>query len=151
MDSFSNTRLYLNDLSVGEFYVSGKFRLDADQIKTFAQQFDPQPFYMDEQAAQDSVFLGLAASGWQTAAITMKLLSDSIPLENAIIGGGKDITWPNPTRPGDELQVVSEIISIIPSESKPDRGMVTIRSETFNQRGQLLQHLLAKLIVFRRG
>src|SRR5471032_1568309 len=85
MTDHSNNHLYLNDLSVGEFYVSGKFHLDADQIKNFAGQFDPQPFHMLEDAAQDSVFSGLVASGWQTAAITMKLLGESLPLENAII------------------------------------------------------------------
>lgn len=150
MIGHSNDHLYLNDLTVGDFYVSGKFHLDADQIKTFAGQFDPQPFHMPEKAAQDSVFSGLIASGWQTAAITMKLLGESIPLDNAIISAGQEIKWPNPARPGDDLQVVSEVVSITASESKSDRGLVTIRTETFNQCGQQLQHLIAKFVVFRR-
>ena len=125
--------------------------LDAAQIIAFAKLFDPQPFHLDEEAAKSSFFGGLAASGWHTAAITMRLLVTSgLPLADGVIGSGGQIQWPRPTRPGDVLRVESEVIEIVPSRSKPDRGMVLMRSETRNQHGDVLQHFLPKLVVMRR-
>jgi len=142
--------LYLDDLRVGQRFVSGTHRLDEGQIRAFAEQFDPQPFHLDAEAAKATLFKGLVASGWHTAAITMRLLVESgLPLAGGIIGAGAEITWPNPTRPGDVLQVETEVIELRPSRSRPDRGMVTIRSETRNQRGEVVQVLTAKLIVPR--
>jgi acyl dehydratase len=144
-------RLYLDDLSVGQRFVSGSHALDEAQIRAFAAQFDPQPFHLDDVAARDSLFAGLAASGWHTAAITMRLLTDGgAPIAGGVIGAGGEISWPQPTRPGDVLQVESEILEVRPSRSRPDRGMVTLRSETRNQHGAVLQILTAKLVVPRR-
>ena len=142
---------YLEDLSVGQRFTSGDYRVDADQIKAFAEQFDPQPFHLDEAAAKESLFGGLAASGWHTAAITMRLLHDGgAPLGGGVIGAGGQIDWPNPTRPGDVLTVESEVLDVRPSKSHPERGMVTLRSETRNQHGQPVQVSIMKLVVPRR-
>lgn len=150
-DQRPSASLYLEDLHVGQRFVSGRHALDADQIKTFARAFDPQPFHLDEAAAAGSVFEGLAASGWHTAAITMRLLVEGgAPIAGGVIGASAEIAWPKPTRSGDILQVESEIMEIRPSRSRPDRGMVTLRSETRNQHGEILQTLVAKLVVPRR-
>jgi acyl dehydratase len=147
----ANSVFYLEDLRVGQRFSSGTHAMDETQIKTFARQFDPQPFHLDESEARDTLFTGLAASGWHTAAITMRLMVDGgAPLAGGIIGAGGEINWPQPTRPGDILHVESEIVDVTPSRSRPDRGMVTMRSETLNQRGDTVQVLTAKLIVPRR-
>jgi acyl dehydratase len=144
-------RLYLDDIKIGQRFTSGTVALDAAQIKAFAREFDPQPFHLDEAAAENSIFKGLAASGWHTAALTMRLLvGGGLPLAGGSVGAGGEIAWPRPTRPGDILQVESEVIAVTPSRSRPDRGMVTVRSETKNQRGEVVQVLTAKLVVPRR-
>lgn len=143
--------LYLDDLQVGQRFTSASLTLDEAAIKTFASQFDPQPFHLDDAAARHTLFGGLAASGWHTAALTMKLMVEGgAPIAGGIVGAGGEIAWPRPTRPGDVLTVVSEVLEIAPSRSKPDRGMVTMRSETQNQRGEAVQVLTAKLVVPRR-
>lgn len=144
--------LYLEDLTVGKTFTSPTHALDAAQIKAFASQFDPQPFHTDEAAAKNTFFGGLAASGWHTAAITMKLLTSTQPgIAGGLIGAGGEIAWPQPTRPDDVLRVTSEILEVKPSRSKPERGMVIMRSETKNQRGEVLQILTSRLIVPRRN
>ncbi len=146
-----NGRLYLEDLHIGQRFASGAHAVDEAQIKAFAGQFDPQPFHLDDATAKSTLFAGLAASGWHTAAITMRLLVDGgAPIAGGLIGAGGEVSWPKPTRPGDILQVESEILDVAPSRSRPDRGMVTVRSETFNQRGEIVQTLTAKLVVPRR-
>ena len=142
--------LYLDDLKVGAEYRSVEHRLDAGQTVAFACEFDPQPFHLDAEAAKDTFFQGLSASGWHTAAITMKLLVGSVPFGNGIIGAGIALQWPRPTRPDDTLHVVSRIVEIAPSRSKPDRGIVTMESLTLNQQGEICQRLVAKLVVMRR-
>lgn len=143
--------LYLEDLHVGQRFESAKRVVTADEIKTFAAEFDPQPFHLDETAAERSLLGGLAASGWHTAAMTMRLLVDSsAPVSGGVVGAGVEIAWMRPTRPGDELQVFSEIVEITPSRSKPDRGIALMRSETRNQRGEVLQVLTSRLIVPRK-
>lgn len=143
-------RFYLDDLRVGQRFVSGTYRIDAEQIRAFAEQFDPQPFHLDAEAAQATLFAGLVASGWHTAAITMRLLVESgLPIAGGIVGAGGDISWPSPTRPGDVLHVESEVLELRPSRSRPDRGIATTRSETRNQRGDTVQVLVAKLVVPR--
>jgi acyl dehydratase len=145
-------RLYLDDLRVGQRFASATHVIDAAQIKTFARQFDPQPFHLDEEAAKASLFGGLVASGWHTAAITMRLQVDSgLPIAGGIVGIGGEMSWPRPTRPGDTLSVVSEILEVTPSRSRPDRGVVRMRSETRNQRNEVVQILDAKLFVPRRA
>jgi len=144
-------RLYLEDLHIGHRFTSGSHTVDEAQIKAFANQFDPQPFHLDDEAARDSLFEGLAASGWHTAAITMRLQVESgLPIAGGIIGAGGEINWPRPTRPGDVLHAESEVLEIVPSRSRPDRGMVTVRTETLNERGEVVQTLTVKIVVPRR-
>jgi acyl dehydratase len=142
---------HLDDLQVGQRFTSRTHVIDEAQIKAFARQFDPQPFHLDDEAAKRTIFAGLAASGWHTAAITMRLLVETgLPLAGGIIGAGGELAWPKPTRPGDTLQVESEVVEITPSRSRPDRGTATVRSLTRNQRNEVVQELRAKLIVSRR-
>jgi acyl dehydratase len=142
---------FLDDLHVGQRFASASHTVTEAEIKSFAAQFDPQPFHLDDEAAKATLFGGLAASGWHTAAITMKLLVDSgLPLRGGILGTGGEINWPKPTRPGDTLTVVSEIEEVTPSRSRPERGMVRVRNETRNQHGEIVQVLIAKLVVPRR-
>jgi acyl dehydratase len=144
--------LYLDDLSVGDRFTSGEHALDAAQIVAFAAQFDPQPFHTDVDAAEGTFFRGLAASGWHTAALTMKLLVESgLPLADGVIGSGGELQWPQPTRPDDVLHVESEVLEIVPSRSKPGRAMVQMRCETKNQRGEVLQRFTPKLVVVAPG
>ena len=125
--------------------------MEESRIKAFAEEFDPQSFHLDESAAQASLFRGLAASGWHTAAVAMRLLvTGGLPLANGIIGVGGEIAWPKPTRPGDTLRVESEIVEIAPSRSKPNQGIVTVRSTTFNQEEEPVYVFTARILVFRR-
>ena len=143
--------LYLEDLHAGQRFTSRTQAVDAGQITRFAGEFDPQPFHLDDDAAKGTLFAGLAASGWHTAAITMRLLVDGgVPVAGGIVGVGGEISWPRPTRPGDVLQVHSEVVGVAPSRSRTDRGIVTIRSETRNQRGEVVQVFVAKIVVPRR-
>jgi len=143
--------LYLEDFTVGQRFTSATHALDSAQIKAFAARFDPQPFHLSESDADKSFFQGLAASGWHTAAITMSLLVKSgMPIAGGLIGAGGEITWPRPTRPGDVLQATSEILEVTPSRSKPERGMITVRTETKNQKGEVVQVLTSKMIVWKR-
>jgi acyl dehydratase len=142
--------LYLDDLSVGQTFQSASRTITSGEIKHFAAEYDPQPFHLDDAAAEQSIFGGLAASGWHTAAITMRLIVDSVNLAGGVIGAGGTLAWPRPTRPGDTLQVTSTILEITPSRSKPDRGIVKLRIETRNQLGEVVQDLAPTLIVRRR-
>ena len=143
--------LYLDDLQVGDRFTSGERAIDAAQITAFAAQFDPQRFHLDDAFAQGALFGGLAASGWHTAAVTMRLLIDGgMPIAGGVIAAGVTVQWPKPTRPGFILHVESEVLEITPSRSRPDRGTVTTRSTTKNRQGDVVQILEAKIIVFRR-
>ena len=143
--------LYLDDLHVGQRFTSGTRKVDEAEIKAFAREYDPQPFHLDNETAKATIFQGLAASGWHTMALTMRLLVDGgMPIAGGIVGASAEITWPRPTRPGDVLQVESEVLDITPSRSKPDRGMVTMKSETKNQRGEVVQHFVGKVVVPKR-
>ena len=143
--------LYLEDLYVGQRFTSDSYRMEEDRIKAFAAEFDPQPFHLDQTAAQATVFGGLAASGWHTAAVAMRLLvTGGLPLGNGIIGLGGELSWPNPTRPGDTLRVESEIIEIVPSRSKPNQAVVKVKSTTLNQDGKPVHGFTSKVLVFKR-
>ena len=144
-------QLYLEDLHIGQRFISGTHVMEEAKIKEFAADFDPQPFHLDASAAQPSIFKGLAASGWHTAAIAMHLLvSGGLPLANGIIGLGGEITWPRPTRPGDILRVESEIVDITPSRSEPNQAVVAVRGTMLNQNNEPVYVLNAKLLVFKR-
>jgi acyl dehydratase len=143
--------LYLDDLKVGQRFTTASHTMDTAQIKAFAAQFDPQPFHLSEEAAKDSLFGALAASGWHTAAVTMRLLVETGPrLAGGVIGASGEVKWPQPTWPGDTLHVESEVLAVTPSRSRPERGMVTMRSTTSNQRGEVVQLMTANLVVARR-
>ena len=145
------TLLYLDDLRVGQKFSSGTYRMDEDRIKTFAAEFDPQAFHLDDAAARKTVFRGLAASGWHTAAATMRLLVTSgLPFAHGLIGLGGEIAWARPTRPGDTLRVESEILEIVPSRSKPNQGVVTVRCVTLNQKDEQVQVFTTKILAFKR-
>jgi acyl dehydratase len=147
-----DNRLHLDNPHIGQRFTSRTHVIDEEQIKAFARQFDPQPFHLDNDAANDTLFSGLVASGWHTAAITMPLLVDGgLPFNDRIVGAGGELDWPSPTRPGDTLQVESEILDIRPSRSRPDRGVASVRSLTRNQQNEVVQCLTAKLIVLRRA
>jgi acyl dehydratase len=143
-------RLYLEDLYVGQRFTSAPHLIDADQIRKFAGEFDPQPFHLSEEGAAASLFGSLAASGWHTAALTMRMLVESVPLAEGLIGAELQLAWPRPTRPGMKLQVFSEVVEIAPSRSKPNMAIVTMRSETRDQDGDVLQIFTVKMPVFKR-
>jgi acyl dehydratase len=146
--------LHLEDLAPGQRYGSARrLAVGADDITAFARQFDPQPFHLDDAAARGSVFGGLAASGWHTAALTMRLLVESeFRLSGGIVGAGMDeLRWPRPVRPGDELRVETEVLEVRPSRSRPDQGLVKARTTTFNGQGEAVQVLVANLVVPRRA
>jgi acyl dehydratase len=136
---------------VGQRFSSGVYRVEEDRLKEFAAEFDPQPFHLDDAAAKATIFGGLAASGWHTAAITMRLMvTAGLPLAAGIIGLGGEIAWPRPTRAGDILRVESEIVEILPSRSKPNQGIVKVRNTTLNQNGEPVQVFTAKVLSFKR-
>jgi len=144
--------LYLEDLRVGQRFTSGVYRVEEDGVKAFAAEFDPQPFHLDRAAAQASIFGGLVASGWHTAAITMRLMvTGGLPFAAGVIGLGGEIAWPRPTRAGDTLRVESEIVEILPSRSKPNQGVVKVRSTTLNQDGEPVQVFTAKIMAYKRA
>ncbi len=144
---------FFEDFALGQQFESGKSVMDAAGIKAFASAFDPQPFHLDESAARESLFRGLAASGWHTAATTMRLLVDSaIRPAGGLIGAGFDeLRWPRPVRPGDELRVVCEVLDLRPSASRSDIGLVKVRMTTLNQSGEAVQIGVCNLVVQRRS
>ena len=144
---------YLEDFAVGQKYTSGPLSVEATDIKAFATQFDPQPFHLDEDAAAKTLFGGLAASGWHTAALTMRLLvQGEMKPAGGIIGAGFDeFRWPRPVRPGDTLRVESEILEVRESRSRPGQGMVKVRTTTLNQDSEPVQVFVGNLVVQKRG
>jgi len=146
-----NNGLYLEDLRVGQRFTSGTYRMDESRIKAFAEEFDPQAFHLDDAAARQTVFRGLAASGWHTAAVTMRLMViGGLPIASGLVGLSVQAEWPRPTRPGDTLHVDCEIVEITPSRSKPNQGVVTVRCVTVNQNGDPVQTLTTKILAFKR-
>jgi len=143
---------YLEDFEPGQKYGSGRLRVDAERIKSFAAEFDPQPFHQDEEAARRSIFGGLAASGWHTAAMTMRLLveSDFKPAGGIVGAGFDEFRWPLPVRPGDELYLDIEVLEVRPSKSRPTQGLIKVRTTTRNQKGQAVQVSVGNLVVPRR-
>ncbi len=143
---------YLEDIAVGQVFGSGRITVEATEIKDFAAAFDPQPFHLDEDAARGSMFGGLAASGWHTAALTMRLLVEGeLEIAGGIIGAGCDeLRWPRPVRPGDELHTESEVLEVRPSKSRPQQGLVKLRTTTLNQNDEPVQVFVGNLVVPRR-
>jgi acyl dehydratase len=147
------TAQYLEDYAAGQIYWSGRKRVVKDEIIAFAKEFDPQFYHLDEVAALKSPFKGLAASGWHTAAMTMRLMVDGeFSPAGGILGVGFDqLSWSLPVRPGDELRVKSEILEVRPSKSKPDRGMIRVKNTTLNQNDEVVQMFTGNLLVPRRS
>jgi acyl dehydratase len=144
-------KLYLDDLTVGQRFVSGTHTMDAAEMQRFAAEYDPQPFHLDDAAARGTLFGGLVASGWHTAGTTMRLIvAGGLPIAGGIIGTGGELLWTKPVRPGDTLHVECEVLEITPSRSKPDRGTVIVRCATLNQNGEMVQSFTPKLVVPRR-
>jgi acyl dehydratase len=143
---------YLEDFAVGQIFRAGPLPIRADRIKAFAAEFDPQPFHLDEQAGEGTVFGGLVASGWHTAAMTMRLLVDSgFDPAGGIVGAGfEEFRWTRPVRPDDELRVEAEVVEVRPSRSRPDQGILKVRTTTLNQRDEAVQISLGNLVVPRR-
>jgi acyl dehydratase len=143
---------YLEDFAVGQTFGSGRTKVDEERIKSFAAEFDPQPFHLDDAAARGTIFRGLAASGWHTAAITMRLLVESeVKPAGGIVGAGFDeFRWPRPVRPGDELRIEAEVLEVRPSKSRPDQGMIKLRTTTVNQNNEPVQISVGNLVVPRR-
>jgi acyl dehydratase len=152
MSNLKMTAQYLEDFAIGQMYRSSRLRVDKDQIIAFAAQFDPQSYHLDEEAGRKSVFGGLVASGWHTAALTMRLLVDGeFRPAGGILGVGFDeLSWPRPVRAGDELHTESEVLEVRPSKSRPDRGLIKVRTTTLNQNGEAVQIYTGNLLVPRR-
>jgi len=133
-------RLYLEDFAPGQVRESPPRTLGKDEIVAFAREYDPQPFHVDEAAAQRSVYGGLIASGWQTVSIMMRLLWDTFLNHTASLGspGCDEIRWLKPVRPGDTLRARFTIVEVTPSRSKPDRGIVRTFTEILNQRDEVV-------------
>jgi acyl dehydratase len=146
------TERYLEDFTVGQLYGSGRLRVEEERIKAFACEFDPQPFHLDDEAARQTIFRGLAASGWHTAALTMRLLvkSDLKPAGGIIGMGFFEFRWPVPVRPGDELHVESEVLEVRRSNSRPNQGLIKVRTTTLNQNGEAVQIQVGNLLVSRQ-
>jgi acyl dehydratase len=143
---------YFEDFAIGQTFESGRIVVDAQQVVSFASQFDPQPFHLDQETARGTMFGGLAASGWHTAAMTMRLLVESdIKPAGGLIGAGCDeLRWPRPVRPGDELRITSQVLDVRPLKSRPNQGLVKMRTATLNQKGEEVQIMVANLVVKRR-
>ena len=143
--------LYLEDIKVGDRFVSREYEMKLEEIKQFAQAYDPQEFHLDEDKAEDhTIFQGIAASGWHTAAVTMRLWTECFPIAKGLIGSESSLRWPRPTRPGDRLHVEVEIDAITPSKSRNDRALVSYVTQALNQHGDVLFISTTKIIVFKK-
>ena len=143
--------LYLEDLKVGDHFISREYEMTLDEVKQFAGQYDPQPFHLyEEAAAQHPIFQGLAASGWHTSAVTMRLWTECFPVAGGLLGTESSLRWPRPTRVGDKIHVEIEITAIVPSKTKIDRGIVSYVTQALNQHGDVLLISTTKIMVFRK-
>jgi len=142
---------YYEDLKVGDRFKSETYRVTEEQIISFAREFDPQPFHLDAAIARQTMFEELIASGWHTAAITMRLFVQALNFAEGAIGLGVDeLRWPTAVKPNDVLQVETEIVDLRGSRSKPSHGIVRLRYVTTNQRGEVVQTMMASALVLRR-
>ncbi|CAG68704.1 MULTISPECIES: MaoC family dehydratase [Acinetobacter] len=143
--------LYLEDLKIGDRFISRDYEMTLEEIKQFASLYDPQPFHLDEEkASKHPIFKGIAASGWHTSAVTMRLWTECFPVAGGLIGSDSNLRWPRPTRPGDKIHVEVEIASITLSKTKPDRGIVSYITQALNQYGDVLLISTTKIVVFKR-
>ena len=147
-----NAEQYLEDLRIGQRFGSSSLIIERDSIREFASRFDPQPFHLDDDAARDTLFRGLAASGWHTAALTMRLLVESEfrPAGGLVGAGLEELRWPRPTRPGDRLELEVEVLDLRPMTSRPGQGIAKLRVTTFNQHREIVQQYVGNLVVQQR-
>ena len=142
---------YFDDLKVGDRFKSEPLAVTEKQVIEFAHKFDPQMFHLTRKSAERTIFKGLIASGWHTAAMTMRLLVQTLNFTEGAIGLGVDeLRWPNAVRPGDVLKVETEILELRLCRSKPDYGIIRLRNVTTNQRGEIVQTMTANAMVPRR-
>jgi acyl dehydratase len=143
---------YFDDLKVGDRFKSEPLPVREKEVIEFAHKFDPQMFHLDRKSAERTIFKGLIASGWHTAAMTMRLFVRTLNFTEGAIGLGVDeLRWPKAVRPGDVLTVETEIVDLRPSRSKPNYGIIRLRNVTTNQRGEIVQTMLASAMVPRRA
>ena len=143
---------YFEDLQIGAHFPSAPLEVPGKAIIEFAEKFDPQMFHLDPKSAERSIFKGLVASGWHTAAMTMRLFVQTMNFAEGAIGLGVDeLRWPNAVRPNDALEVDTEILELRPSRSKPGYGIVHLRNITRNQRGEIVQTMTAHALIPRRA
>lgn len=147
------TAMYLEDFAAGQTFGTESVTISEEEIIRFAREFDPQPFHLDPEAAKGTLFGGLASSGWHTAALTMRLLVDGeMAPANGIVGAGfETLNWPRPVRPGDTLHVVSEVLEVRHSRSRPTQGMIKVHSRTLNQDDQVVQEFIGNLVIVARS
>ncbi len=139
---------YLADFEPGQLFTAGPVEVTQEEVISFASRYDPQPFHTDPVAAEDSFFKGLASSGWMTAALTMRLFAESgLGIAGGLIGRDVELHWPRPTYPGDMLRAETEVLEVIPSRSRPDRGMIRVKVTTLNQRDEVAQTMLCRMLV----
>jgi len=151
MPVLAPTRLYLEDLTIGQRFTAAPATVSADDIRTFAAQFDPQPFHTDSAAAVTSFFGGLVASGWHTAALTMRMLVEALPFAGGTIGTRAELRWPAPVHPADTLTMEAEVMDARPSARRPGYGIVRLQVQTRNQAGTLVMEMTTVVMVERRG
>ncbi|RKG33702.1 MaoC family dehydratase [Acinetobacter tianfuensis] len=143
--------LYLEDIKIGDRFFSREYEMTLEEIKQFAHAYDPQPFHTNEKEAEEHlIFQGIAASGWHTAAVTMRLWTECFPIAHGLIGSESSVRWPRPTRPGDKIHVEVEIAAINPSRTKNDRAIVTYVTQTLNQNRDVLLISTTKIVVFKK-
>lgn len=144
--------LFFEDFRPGDLTDTGSLTVTKEEILSFARQFDPQPFHVDEEAARQSPYGGLIASGWHTAALCMRLIVALLGSGSGSLGspGVDELRWLKPVRPGDELSVRVEVLEAIPSRSKPDRGLVKLRYTMRNQKSEDVMTMIALGLVLRR-
>ena len=142
---------YFDDLKRGDRFKSKPLRVTEKELIEFAHRFDPQMFHLSRRRAERSIFKGLIASGWHTAAMSMRLFVQTLNFAEGAIGLGVDeLRWPNAVRPGDVLTVETDILKMRPSKSRPGHGIIRLRNVTTNQRGEVVQKMLASAMVPRR-
>jgi acyl dehydratase len=142
------SELYFEDLYPGmKFQSTRAYKVTAEEIKEFAESYDPQPFHLDEAAGESSFFQGLAASGWLTAAIVMRLRVESIKIAGGMIGAGvEEIRWTQPVRPGDTLRTEAEILNVRKSSARPTFGVVRSRTLVYNQRDEVVMRSVVNFL-----
>lgn len=140
-------RLFLEDLAIGRRFAAGPVRISVEDILAYATRFDPQPFHTDPTTTGHPVLGGHSASGWHTASLTMRMITEALPLAWGVVGGGGEIAWPRPVRPGDMLRVEAEVLETGRSRSRPGQGWARVRVTTLNQRDEPVQVLVTRLIV----